>query len=95
MTLHLTALLVRTLHRSEPSIGSPFLDLKNHLCLLPGSMTDPANQHQTFQHIVSLHTPLREISQKVTYPITTPNQACLTMKFLSDGLPKSRYILLV
>ncbi|KAL5153406.1 hypothetical protein HKD37_19G052957 [Glycine soja] len=36
----------------------------------------------------------RETSQKVTHPITIPSQANLTMKFLSDGLPKGRCILL-
>ncbi|KAH1221223.1 hypothetical protein GmHk_12G034696 [Glycine max] len=36
-----------------------------------------------------------ETSQKATHPITKLNQSRLTMKFLSDGLSKSRYILLV
>ena len=36
-----------------------------------------------------------ETFQKVTYLITTQSQTCLTMKFLSDRLPKSICILLV
>ncbi|KAH1209554.1 hypothetical protein GmHk_15G044060 [Glycine max] len=32
VTFHSTSLLVRTLHRSEPSVGNLFRDLKNQLC---------------------------------------------------------------
>ena len=49
-TLHAT-LLVKTLHWSELSVGSPFRDLENQLCLLLGSMNDPTNQHKTFQRV--------------------------------------------
>ncbi|KAH1249313.1 hypothetical protein GmHk_05G012692 [Glycine max] len=52
VTLHSTSLLVRTLHRSKPSIGSHFQDLKNQFCLLPRSMTNPTNQHNTFQRVL-------------------------------------------
>ncbi|KAG5035457.1 hypothetical protein GYH30_010211 [Glycine max] len=30
-----------------------------------------------------------ETSEKITHPITTPSQTRLSMKFLSDGLPKN------
>lgn len=36
-----------------------------------------------------------ETFQKVTHPITTPSQACLTLEFLSDRPLKSKCILLV
>ena len=53
VTLHSTSLLIRTFHQSESSIDNFFRDLENHLCLPSGSMTDPINQHKTFQHILS------------------------------------------
>ncbi|KAH1205370.1 hypothetical protein GmHk_16G046092 [Glycine max] len=80
----------------EPFVGSLFQDLENQLCLLLGSMTDPTNQHKTFQRgFVLTHTFFQKNFLEVTISITTPSQVCLTMTFLSDGLPKSRCILLV
>ena len=52
-TLHSTFLLVKTLHGLEPSVGSLFRDLESQLYLLPRSMTDPTNQHETFQCALS------------------------------------------
>ena len=95
VTLHSTSLLIRTFHQSELSIGNPFWDLNNLFQLISRSMIVPKNQHDTFQSILSLLTRFLKTYQKVTHPITTPSQACLTMEFLSDGLPKSRCILLV
>jgi len=40
------------------------------------------------------HT-FQEISQKVTHLIITQSQTRLTVEFLCDELPKSKYILLV
>jgi len=48
VTFHSTFLLVRTLHQSEPSVGSFSQDLENQFYLLLGSLTDPTNKHKTF-----------------------------------------------
>ena len=53
VTLHSTSLLVITLHRSKPFIGSPFQEHENQLCLVLGSMINPTNQPKTFQCIMS------------------------------------------
>ena len=84
MTLYSTSFLVRILHRSKPSVGSPFRDLENQLCILSGSLTNHTNQPHS-------HT-FRETSQKVIHLITTPSQARLTMEFLSHRLLKIRCI---
>ena len=53
VALHSTSLLVRTLHKLKPFVSNLFRDLENQLCLLQILMTDPTNQHKTFQHALS------------------------------------------
>ena len=84
---------------SESSVGSLFQDLDNQLicCLTALKIIDcPHILIWNFLvWFVLFHTFFWEIFQKITHPITTPNQARLTMEFLSDKLLKSRCILLV
>ncbi|KAG5028856.1 hypothetical protein JHK87_012370 [Glycine soja] len=35
---------------------------------------------------------LQETSQRVTYPIIAPSQACLTVEFLSDSLIPTQFL---
>ncbi|KAG5042701.1 hypothetical protein JHK85_006964 [Glycine max] len=41
------------------------------------------------------HMLFEKTSKKITHPITTQSQTCLIVELLSDGLQKSRCILLV
>jgi len=69
VTLHSTSLLVKTFHRSEPSIGSPFRDLENKFCLLLGSMTSPTNQHKDIStYFVLIHTFFRKLLRRSPIP---------------------------
>ncbi|KAH1202698.1 hypothetical protein GmHk_17G049103 [Glycine max] len=54
-------------------------------------MTDPNKPTQDFSTCFALTHIFWETSQKVTHLITIPSQACLTVKFFGDEIPKSLY----
>jgi len=76
-------------------LGEVCSDIYNVLDCFQDCRLTPQTNTSLFS-IFCLHSHAsREISHKVTHPKIVHNQALLTVEFLSFGLPKRRYILLI